>query len=325
MTRNWVSRPEEVDALVARWRTEYPDLLTVESRRQYSGRDVWALTVTGPGPADRRRSVLCFKPHAHEPAPLAAQMNVLSQLLTGHTLAGEPTALPRDHWLAETLLCFLPDANPAGTAAAPVEAWDGASYTNEEFWAWMRGVDPDTGLMWKRVDLWDDTREERLPLRYGIVYEQVSEHEYVEPNRHHRSSLMQWLHELRARRHWDRMLDLHQTEFVGSTHNAMVILPTLYEGQPDPLRHLERQWAEALIAAWHCLPGARPVAEAAPLGYTGQERQYFVNTFGSIYADTAVLTSEVQNNSLLTPPPLQQQLCEAAIVATLTDALGEKG
>lgn len=321
---NWLSRPDDVDALVARWRDEHPDLLTVESRRQYTGRDVWALTVTGPGAGESRCGVLCFKPHAHEPAPIAAQMNVLCQLLTGRTLAGDPTSLPRDQWLAEAVICFLPDANPTGTAAAPVEAWDGSQYTNEEFWTWMRGVDPNTGLMWKRVDLWDDTREENLPLRCGIVYEQVSEHEYVEPNRHHRSTLMGWLRELRARRHWDRMLDLHQTEFVGSTHNAMVILPTLYDDQPEALRVTEQRWAEALIAAWNDVRGARPIPEFAPLGYTGQQRQYFVNTFGDIYADTAILTSEVQNNSLLTPPPVQQQLCEVAIVATLTDVLSAR-
>lgn len=321
---NWISRPEAVDALVTRWRREHPDLLRAESHRQYAGRDVWALTVTAPGAVESKPGILCFKPHAHEPAPIAAQMNVLSQLLTGRTLAGEPTSLPRDQWLAEAVICFLPDANPAGTAAAPVPAWDGSQYTNEEFWAWMRGVDPDTGLMWKRVDLWDDTREPKPPRRYGIVYEQVSDHEYVEPNRHGRSTLMGWLRELRARRHWDRMLDLHQTEFVGSTHNAMVILPTLYDDQPDAVRLVEQRWAQALIAAWRGLAGARPIPEVAPLGYTGQQRQYFVDTFGDIYADTAILTTEVQNNSLLTPPPLQQKLCEAAIAATLTDVLSDE-
>jgi hypothetical protein len=319
---NWVSRPDDVDALVAQWRTECADLLTVESRLQYSGRDVWVLTVTDRGmPAEAKRKVLCFKPHAHEPAPIAAQMNVLCQLLAGRTLDGTPTHLPRDQWLAEALICFLPDANPAGTAAAPVDAWDGSQYTNEEFWAWMRGVDPDTGLMWKRVDLWDDTREAKLPRRYGIVYEQVSAHEYVEPNRHLRSTLMQWLHELRGRCHWDRMLDLHQTEFVGSTSNAMVILPTLYDEQPEALRQTGWSWAEAMVAAWGDTPGGRPIPEFTPLSYTGAERQYFINTLGPLYADTAIITSEIQNNSLLTPPSLQQRLCELAIEVTLGELL----
>jgi hypothetical protein len=322
---DWVSDPDAVASLVRQWAGEHPDLLEVESRTQWSDRDVWALTVTDRAmPPAGKRHVLCFKPHAHEPAPLAAQMNVLCQLLTGRTLGGRPSDLARDRWLAEVVICFLPDANPAGTAAAPVAAWDGSQYTNEEFGAWMRGVDPRTGGMWKRVDLWDDTREDPLPLRYGIVYEQISAHEYVEPNRQPRSSLMQWLTELRTRHSWDRMLDLHQTEFVGSMHNAMAILPTLYEEQSTTLQETECGWAEAVLAAWGEVPGGRPIPRFEPLNYTGEERQYFVNTFGPIYADTAVLMSEVQNNSLLTPPPVQQRLCETAIAATVNHALDKR-
>lgn len=321
---NWVSRPAEVDALVARWQREHTDLLTVESHPQYNGREVWALTVTDPAtPPEGKRKIVCFKPHAHEPAPIAAQLNVLCQLLTGVTLGGQPTALPRDQWLAETLLCFLPDSNPDGTAAAPVAAWDGSQYTNEEFWAWMRGIDPDTGKMWKRVDLWDDTKEEKLPLRYGIVYEQISAHEYVEPNRHVRSSLMRWLYELRERHAWDRYLDLHQTEFNGSTHNAMVILPAVYSEQPPAAQAVEQRWAQALVDAWAALPGGRPIPHFEPLNYPEEQLRYFRAAFGPIYADSPIITSEVQNNSLLTPPPLQQALCETALRVTVQEALGE--
>jgi len=197
----WVSRPDDVDALVEKWADEFPQYLRAESKTQYGGHPVWALTVTDhEQESDQKPAAMFFKPHAHEPAPIAAQMNFFSQLLTGQELDGTPTALPREEILANTVLCFMPDANPAGTAAAPVDAWDGSQYTNEEFWAWMRGIDAETGKMWKRVDLWDDTVEDPLPLRYGIVYEQISEHKYVEPNRHHRSSLFQWIFELRERR-----------------------------------------------------------------------------------------------------------------------------
>lgn len=320
--KSWVSHPDEVDALVAQWQQAYPDLLTVESRPQYTGRPVWALTVTDPAlPAEGKRKALFFKPHAHEPAPIAGQLNVLAQLLSGQTLDGRPTALDRERILAETLLCFMPDANPAGTAAAPVEAWDGSQYTNEEFWAWMRGIDPETGKMWKRVDLWDDTVEDPLPLRYGIVYEQISEHEYVEPNRHRRSSLMQWLHTLRERHTWDRMLDLHQTEFDGLNDNSMVILPCLFTEQPPERQAIEQRWAERLVAAWGEVEGGRPMSKIEPLNYTGEQRQYFVQTFGPIYMTANLLTSEIQNNSLRTPPPLQQRLNEVAIEVTIADML----
>lgn len=318
----WVSRPDEVDALVARWQSDHPDLLQAESRPQYRGRPVWALTVTDLStPADKKRKLLVYKPHAHEPAPVAGQVSIICQLLTGRTLDGEPTSLDRDRILQEAWLCFLPEANPAGAAAAPVAAWDGTQYTNEEFWAWMRGVDPETGKMWKRLDLWDDTVEQPLPSRYGIVYEQISEHEYVEPNRHHRSSMMQWIETMRERYTWDRLLALHQTEFVGSVNNAMIILPCLFDQQPEALQTDERVWAEAIVAAWGGAPGGRPMAKIEPLNYTGEQRQYFINTFGDIYSNSRVITSEIQNNSLLTPPPVQQRLNEVAIEATITGML----
>lgn len=319
---DWISHPDAVEAQVAQWQRKYPDLLTVEYTTQYTGRPVYALTITDPAtPVAAKRKALFFKPHAHEPAPLAGQLNFIAQLLTGRTLSGQPTRLDRERFLTQCLLCFMPDANPAGTAAAPVEAWDGTAYTNEEFWAWMRGVDPETGKMWKRLGLWDDRVERPLPTRYGIVYEQISAHEYVEPNRHSRSSLMQWLKTLRERYEWDRMLDLHQTEFEGQTKNCMIILPTLYDEQPPERQAIEADWAEAILQAWAALPGGRPLPKAEPLNYTGEQRQYFVDVWGDLYRSANLITSEIQNNSLLTPPPLQQQLNEVAILTTVEHML----
>lgn len=322
---DWVSRPDDVERLIEQWQQLNTGLLTVEQTVQYAERPVFVLTVTDPAtPLEQKKKALFFKPHAHEPAPIAGQMNVISQLLTGRTISGASASIDRDRYLAETLLCFMPDANPAGTAAAPVDVWDGTQFTNEEFWAWMRGVDPETGKMWKRVDLWDDTTEDPLPTRYGIVYEQISEHEYVEPNRHVRSSFMHWLHELRARYQWDRMLDLHQTEFVGQTQNCMIILPTLFNEQPSERQAIERQWANEVIEAWGRLPGGRPITVAEPLNYTGEQRDYFVKVFGDIYRSSNIITSEIQNNSLLTPPALQRQLNEAAITATIENMLAHR-
>ena len=319
---DWVSRPDDVQKLIHEWQASHSDLLTVEQTIQYAGRPVFVLTVTDPSiPPEAKKKALFIKPHAHEPAPIAGQMSVLCQLLTGKTLSGAKSPVARDRYLAETLLCFMPDANPQGTAAAPVDVWDGTQYTNEEFWAWMRGLDRETGKMWKRVDLWDDTQEDPLPARYGIVYEQISEHEFVEPNRHPRSSFMTWLHQLRARYEWDRILDLHQTEFVGQTQNAMIILPTLFNEQPAERQAIERRWAEAIIRAWGQMPGGRPIAAAEPLNYTGEQREYFVKVFGDIYRSANFITSEIQNNSLLTPPDVQRELNEAAIIATIDDML----
>jgi hypothetical protein len=319
---DWVSRPDDVDDLVRQWQHDYRDLLAVEHSVQYSGRPVWVLTVSDPmTPLARKQKALFYKPHAHEPAPLAAQMNLVCQLLTGRTLSGRPTELDRDRYLAEALVCFMPDAQPTGTAAAPVDAWDGTQYTNEEFWAWMRGVDAETGKMWKRVDLWDETQEEKLPTRYGIVYEQISAHEYVEPNRHPRSSLMQWLSTLAQRCSWDRWLDLHQTEFENSDRNCMVILPAGFAEQPLERQEVESSLAEAILNAWADTEGARPMTQAEPLSYTGAQLQYFLNVWREIRQECNFVTSEIQNNSPLTPPALQQRLNEVAMIATIEHML----
>lgn len=311
----WISRPDEVDAQVAQWAEAYPETFRAESRRQFSGRPVWALTVTDRAVDDAaKRKLMVFKPHAHEPAPIAAQMNVISQLLTGASLDGQPGEFDRERVLRECLIVFMPDANPEGTARAPVEAWDGSEYTNDEFWAWMRGPDPATGLMWKRVDIYDEREEPVLPTRRGIVYEQIDEHRFVEPNRHHASSLFQWIFEL-LRRHddWEMALDLHQTEFVNSPHNAMVILPCVFDELPAPIQAYERAWAQEIVDAWTQVPGASPIAEVKPLGYTGEQRQYFVDRWGELYRRLHLITSEIQNNSARTPPALQQRLNEVAI------------
>lgn len=315
----WISRPDEVDAKVAEWAEAYPDSFLAESRRQFSGRPVWALTVTDRSVDDTgKRKLMVFKPHAHEPAPIAGQMNVISQLLTGETLDGRAGEFDRERVLRECLIVFMPDANPEGTARAPVEAWDGSEYTNDEFWAWMRGPDPATGLMWKRVDIYDEREEPVLPTRRGIVYEQIDEHRFVEPNRHHASSLFQWIFEL-LRRHddWEMALDLHQTEFVNSPHNAMVILPCVFDELPAPIQAYERAWAQEIVDAWTQVPGANPIAEIRPLGYTGEQRQYFVDRWGELYQRLHLITSEIQNNSPRTPPALQQRLNEVAIRASI--------
>ncbi|MGI5819275.1 MAG: hypothetical protein ACOX9R_14395 [Armatimonadota bacterium] len=248
----WISRPDDVDAKVAEWTEAYPETFVAESKRQFAGYPVWALTVTDRSVDDAgKRTAIVFKPHAHEPAPIAAQMNVVNQLLTGETLDGKPAEFDSERVLRECILVFMPDANPEGTARAPVEAWDGSEYTNEEFWAWMRGPDPETGLMWKRVDIYDDREEPVLPTRRGIVYEQIDEHRFVEPNRHHGSTLFKWLFELLERHgNVEQILSLHQTEFVNSEHNAMVILPCLWDELPEDIRAYSRGWAEEMVAAW---------------------------------------------------------------------------
>jgi hypothetical protein len=313
----WISRPGDVQAKVAEWEGTCGHLLEVGSIVQPTGRPVFALTATDPSVDEGlKRKLLAFVPHAHEPAPTAACMNVLSMILTGKALDGAEPPFDAGEVRRRVLVTFIPDANPDGTARAPVEFWDGSQYTNEEFWAWMRGPDPQTGKMWKRVDLFDVREEENLPERIGIVYEPISEFEYVEPNRHPRSSLMRHLKRLTGRRRYDALLDLHQTEFENSDRNCMVILPTTYDEQPPRLQGEEMAWAQEIVEAWR-QAGARPIDDIRPLGYTGEQRQYFVNVWGPYYQTHAIVTSEVQNNNPATPPAQQQLLSEIAITTTL--------
>jgi hypothetical protein len=315
----WVSHPDEVERLVEEWAGDRR--LQVEHKKQYSGRPVFALTVADPGPREDKQALLFVKPHAHEPAPCAAMMNVLAKLLQGRGLDGQPPPLDGELILKRLVLSFLPDANPEGTARAPVQWWDGTQYTNEELWVWMRGRHPHTGQMWERYDKWDLRFVDPKPATLGIVYEQISQYEYVEPNRHHASSLFQLLFRLQAQRPYYLIVELHQTEFVGQREDAMAILPIVFAEQPEWIREREKAVAENMVAWWRRW-GGRPVGEIRPLGYTGIQAEYFRRAWGDLYAQVACVTSEVRNNSLLCPPAQQRALSEAAIWAAIEVALG---
>jgi hypothetical protein len=102
----------------------------------------------------------------------------------------------------------------------------------------------------------------------------------------------------------------------------MVILPCVFDELPESLRTYEREWAEAVVAAWRQVEGASPIEEIKPLGYTGEQRQYFVNVWSQIYAKTPLVTIEIQNNSPRTPPELQVYLERTAVYASLERLTG---
>ncbi len=312
--RGWVSHPDEVQELVGKWRER--EGVQVDEVHQYAGRPVFAVTVGNPsGPR-----ILFYKPHAHEPAPCAAMMNVLAKLLDGRGLDGEPAPMQAEQVLDALSLTFIPDANPAGTERAPVKWWDGTQYTNEEFWVWMRGRDRLTGKMWERYDKWDARTVENPPETVGIVYEQISEYEYVEPNRHHDSSLFKLIFRLVGERGFALMAGLHQTEFVGSMADSMAILPIDFDQQPEGVRQAELAAGHRMLEWWKRW-GGRPLQEIKPLGYSGQQAEYFRRAWGEPFGATPRITSEVRNNSLLCPPSMQWRLSEAAIWACIEAVL----
>lgn len=320
-TAQWLAMPQQVEAQVARWERAFPHLLRVEYLTQYTGQRCFALTIgdTDDAPGQRPAAWICV-PHAHEPAGTAAIMDMIEQLLTGRDLAGQPAAFDYLAARRRLSLTFNPDANPGGRAWAPCLWWDGSKYSNDEFWTWMRGIDPETQGMWQRVARW--TLREEQPLRRGIVYEQLNEHEFVEPNRDPGSSLVRLFRRLDAQYRFARSLHLHQTEFERSDRNCMINLPVLQVELPEQIQAANVAWGQAIIDAWQRM-GATPVP--APRGFPYQSdtktTAWFRDCWGEAQHRAPELIVEVQNNSPRTPPEQQLALQQAAMRVTIEQML----
>jgi hypothetical protein len=311
MTGNsWLAKPHQTEPRILEWAQEHPQWTQLDTVRPWS-HTVYAITVTDRRvPDEGKRKGLFAVPHGHEPAGTVACMNVLSQLLDGCELDGMPTTLDRETILRETLLTFIPDANPEGRSRSPEDWWDGSKYTNEEFLKFAFGVDTSTGERFKRVDRWRTT-EENVSL-VGIAYERIDETTYVEPNRDWGSSFFRLIHLLTARHRYDQFLDLHQTEFERSPHNCVILLPVLWEELPAVIRATSQTWADEITEAWRQMENAAPQPPRV-LGYTGQQRAYLEQRWGALYRTYPHLTVEVQNNNPRTPADLQRRLSETAI------------
>jgi hypothetical protein len=317
----WLAMPQQVEAQVARWEQEFPRLLKVDFLPQHTGHRVFALTVAADvaRAAGKPAAWFCV-PHAHEPAGTAAIMDFIQQLLTGEDLAGQPAAFDYRAARERLLLVFNPDANPGGRTWSPCIWWDGSRYSNDEFWTWMRGLDPETGSMWKRVARWS-LRDDH-PLRRGIVYEQLNEHEFVEPNRDPGSSLVRLFRQMDARYGFRRAIHLHQTEFERSEHNCMINLPVLQPELPPQIQQANVAWGQAVIDRWRAI-GANPVP--APRGFPyvrdTETGQWFRNCWEESERRAPEIVVEVQNNSPRTPPEQQLALELAAIHVTVEQLL----
>jgi len=319
----WLVMPAIVESQILDWQEFRPGFVELTAVKQYEGYNVYAVTVTDESvPEDDKRTLICDVPHAHEPAATAAVMNVLSQLITGRELDGTPSAHNVESIRRRAALTFIPDANPGGRARAPVEAWDGWAYTNDEFLRYAFGIDGATGERFPRPSRWHT--DEYEVTRLGMVWEQIDDRTYVEPNRDPGSSLARLKRLLERRRRYDAWTSAHQTEFEGSDRNCMVLLPIIEDELPADVQAANTEWGEAVVAAWSAM-GQRPVARPEPLGYTGEQRQCFVERWGDLYRTTPCVTFEVQNNSIATPPDTQRKLEEAAIWASIEWLLRAEG
>ena len=337
----WLAMPQQVEERVAFWEREHPGQLVVDAITQHTGHRVLALTVGAPPagtppaapparPLRCRPSLRYYparRPGSASPTPTSRparrrSWTSLHQLLTGRDLAGAPAGFDYRAARERLTLTFSPDANPGGRTWSPCVWWDGSRYSNDEFWTWMRGLDGQTGKMWKRVARWSLRQEH--PLRRGIVYEQLNEHEFVEPNRDPGSSLVRLFRRLDARYAYRRSMHLHQTEFASSDRNCMINLPVLQPELPPPVQEANAEWARAVIARWTAL-GAAPVPEPRGFPYVRDTEtvRWFRDCWGESQQRTPEIVVEVQNNNPRTPPEAQLELERAAIITTIEGLLDE--
>lgn len=316
MATCFLSKQGQLEEKIDLWARAAPLKMRIDYVEPHTRHKVYAFTFTNPdAPAAGKQAVYFAQPHAHEPATTAGMIDVIEQLATGRDLAGRPAGFDVGKALDRLIITFNPIGNADGRERSPVVAWDGSRYSNEQFWCWMRGEDPDQpGQMWKRVDSWD-IREEAAPDPIGIVYEQIDEHTFVEPNRSHDSSYFRLFFKMHDMFQYKWWLNLHQTEFVRSDRNAMVLLP-LKEGPPPDVAKANEQWAEDIHQAWR-EDGFHPTDEPVVSDPGEPHASYFRRVFGPLHRDMHILTSEVKNNAPDFSPDEQMRANVTAIRATI--------
>ena len=316
----WVSHPHEWQPLFRRWAAGYPELTRLHRWEQLGGASVLGLTVGSAALwVEAPFRLLVTVPHAHEPAPTAAIVDLAAQLLTRTHLDGRPsTTVPRDLLLAKCLITFLPDTNSQGRARSPERCWDGAGYDNDAFLKWAFGIATD-GCRFGRYPEWRETEHE--PERVGIVYEEIERGVYVEPNTSRRSTHSRAIDELFETYRYTHMLDMHQHE-----GDEAALLPADYEDAEPAVRGEIDAWAASMIDAWQAA-GASPRPRPA-IPYTGQPRhELFLDFWRGRCPGMKRLVSEVRNNRHVkteTRTPMQHQftMAAAALDATVALAIG---
>jgi len=306
----WVSHPEEWQPLLDRWAEEFGTRVALHAWPQIGGQQVRGLTLGDDG-RERPVRLLAAVPHAHEPAPTAALVNLAAELLTGKRLDGSPTDLDRAAVLDRCLLTLLPDTNSQGRARSPRRVWDG-ELDNDEFLKVAFGEAAD-GERFGRYPEWRFS--EHRPRRVGIVYEQVEEDLWVESNTSRRSTHTRAIDELWGRYRYTHYLDMHQHE-----GDEAALLSADYDDLlPEPKAAMTA-WAEAVLDGWE-RAAIRHKGSYVP--YRGQPRQQFFREYWAGRCPGMLrLTSESRNNRHIPtdePTPLERQFrsAEAVLRSTL--------
>jgi len=314
----WVSHPAEWQDDLASW-VAASGVPVFHEWIQYGGSRVCGVTL-GSGGAERPVRLLAAVPHAHEPAPTAALVNLASVLLRGCFVDGSPVSadgpLPISDGLIRTLrqrflLTLLPDTNSQGRLGSPRRTWDG-ELTNDEFLKVAFGEAAD-GARFGRYPEWSWSVHRAR--KAGVVYEQLDEEAWVEPNTSRRSTHTRAVDELYARYRYTHHLDMHQHEGDEAT---------LYSADFDDLPPAElaevEAWGAAIRSAWEAA-GIRHKGGYVP--YRGLPRQQFFREYWAGRCPGMLrLTTETRNNRHIPtdePTPLERQFRSAwtALTATL--------
>ncbi len=311
-------RHKELEAKITEWTNLLPEKFKLHHVDAYTGHKVYAIAISDFSVPDAGKKVHYFsQPHAHEPATTAAMINVIEELLAGKDLYGNPTTLDLDTVLQKTILIFNPIGNPSGRDRAPVDCWDGSYCDNERFWCWMRGEDPaNPGHMWERIGDWD-IRNYNAPDPIGIVYEQIGEFRYCEPNRCRDSSYFKLLLAMDKLYGFDAILDLHQCEIIGDNNNCTILLPPdICMGNAEAAAR-KTAWGRQICLDWAADPDLDPVLEPEMLSYTGVQRQYFLDNWGELHKRIDIVNTEIKNNSPEMTPAIQLKAQAIAIRSSI--------
>ncbi|MBT5830307.1 MAG: hypothetical protein HOH77_08955 [Candidatus Latescibacteria bacterium] len=288
----------------------------IDTFKQWTGDTIWAVTFGAGEDWSRKKKLFVSRPHAHEPAGVAACAELI-RALAGLGIYAQGWDAWRETVLEEFVITLVPDANPMGSVRAPVTFWDGSHISNERFFLWMFGESgEEVGARFPRVACWDK-REVTEPALLGIAYEQIDAHTFVEPNRDYRSTFFKSFFELNDRYHYEVWLDLHQTEFVNSDRNCDVHLRTCLYDLPAVMQDKHQALGEALHACWRRAGGVPRDTPSVP--YQNNEIQKaFLNTVWRPISEKMVhAVTEIQNNNPKTPNEMQVHLQLAALMETL--------
>lgn len=318
LARCWVSHPAEWQEAVKEWAcsSEHAQLHEWE---QYGGTRVVGVTLGNATPEPQIR-LLAAVPHAHEPAPTTALVNLTSVLLRGCFLDGTfpdspECLLPISAELIQTvreqfLLTLLPDTNSQGRQGSPCRIWDG-ELSNDEFLKVAFGEAAD-GERFGRYPEWSWSVHRAR--KAGVVYEQLDEEFWAEPNTSRRSTHTRAVDDLFRQYRYTHHLDMHQHEGDEAT-----LFPADFDDLP-PAEHAEVEaWGAALRGAWEAA-GIRHKGGYVP--YRGLPRQQFFRDYWAGRCPGMLrLTTETRNNRHIPtdePTPLERQFRSAWIALTAT-------